>query len=930
MMAGAFADLPVGLDVEWTLVVGDTPRATRMALWSTERTLDGADAELTLVLPAGRSVRRRVVPVRLVALAEVLDELIALRADAGVSDSLRVWSVAARLSAGMIARGRLVPGTTRAGDDCWQLGPFDPEDLLRQHQMAAALPPSAFCVGQNDAGPVRLLSPSYAVRCFGDAVADTVSRTAAMALAAGHGAYADAELHPVGQLGGWFASNVANERVTLSMRLIVPDDENEGFAAELALQSPDDPSLVIPASELWDAPDLVMDRFADAEEVVLVTLRRAARVWPPVGRFLDQARPGEIALDHAEVDEILGAVADHLAETGLFVQWPAELLAPLELRPTITTPQVANILAGGLDMDALLSWRPHLDGIELTDDEVELLANAKRGILRLRGRWVRADPDRLARLRERRRLTAGEALAVALGGTLDVDGVAVHATVTGGLVDLAQRLAEASSERERPAPPDLAAELRPYQRRGLAWLVQMADLGLGGVLADDMGLGKTIQVIALHLERAAADGESAKPTLVVCPASLLANWQREANRFASHIPVRRYHGGARSLDDLAVDEIVLTTYGVVRRDAAELASHAWGLVIADEAQAIKNPHSRSAKSLRVIGADARFALTGTPVENQLSELWAICDFTTPGLLGSLDRFRSAIAIPVERDRDPEVSARLVALLRPFLLRRRKSDPTIAPDLPPKTETDQFVPLSAEQITLYRAVVDESLEAIREAEGIARRGLVLKLLTSLKQICNHPAQHLGQSTPLGRRSGKLDAAAELLDTIRAEGDASLVFTQYVVMGHLLEGHLAERGHRVAFLHGSLTLAKRQVLVDAFQAGSVDTFVISLKAGGTGLNLTAATHVVHYDRWWNPAVEDQASDRAWRIGQDRPVQVHRMICEGTVEDRIAVLLERKRELAERVVGGGEGWITELGDDELAALVELSVGTSSMDSR
>ncbi len=341
---------------------------------------------------------------------------------------------------------------------------------------------------------------------------------------------------------------------------------------------------------------------------------------------------------------------------------------------------------------------------------------------------------------------------------------------------------------------------------------------------------------------------------------------------------------------------------------------------ADEAQNIKNPLSRTARGLRQLPAEARFALTGTPVENRLVDLWALLDWTTPGLLGPLDRFRHEVAIPVERDQDPEAAAALARLVRPFVLRRRKIDPGIAPELPPKTETDRVVALTAEQATLYAAMVDEVMDQVANAEGMARRGLVLKLLSGLKQICNHPAQFLHQSGPLPGRSGKLDAVAELIDTIVTEGESVLVFTQFVSMGHLLQRHLATADRPVEFLHGSVPVAKRQDMVDRLQSGETPILVISVKAGGTGLNLTRATHVIHFDRWWNPAVEDQASDRAWRIGQDRPVQVHRMICEGTVEDRIAQMLAAKRHLADSVVTTGEGWVGDLDDDDLRALVAL----------
>jgi SNF2 family DNA or RNA helicase len=374
--------------------------------------------------------------------------------------------------------------------------------------------------------------------------------------------------------------------------------------------------------------------------------------------------------------------------------------------------------------------------------------------------------------------------------------------------------------------------------------------------------------------------------------------------------------------DVPADGVVLTTYGTMRLDADALAAQRWGLVVADEAQHVKNPFSGTAKALRRLrDTGGRVALTGTPVENNLSELWAILDWTTPGLLGSLSSFRARWAKPVESGTDPAVAERFGRLVRPFLLRRRKSDPGIAPELPPKTQTDQLVSLTPEQAGLYEAVVRETLAQIRESTGITRRGLVLKLLTALKQICNHPAQYLAESQPrLPGRSGKLEVLDELVDTITAEDGAVLVFTQYVAMARLLSRHLTARGVPSQLLHGGTPVRRREEMVRRFQDGEVPVFLLSLKAAGTGLNLTRADHVVHYDRWWNPAVEDQATDRAYRIGQTRPVQVHRLIAEGTVEDRIAQMLETKRSLADAVLDAGEAALTELSDGELANLVEL----------
>jgi SNF2 family DNA or RNA helicase len=462
--------------------------------------------------------------------------------------------------------------------------------------------------------------------------------------------------------------------------------------------------------------------------------------------------------------------------------------------------------------------------------------------------------------------------------------------------------------------------MRPYQKDGFDFLCHLTELKLGGILADDMGLGKTITLIALHLHRQ-SDVSSAGPTLVLCPASLMGNWQREIEKFAPGVPVRRFHGARRGLEGLADGEFVLTTYGTMRLDAPRLADVSWGMVVADEAQHVKNPYSATAKELRTIGARARVALTGTPVENNLSELWAILDWTTPGLLGRLGTFRTRYAQAVEGGRDPAAAERLARLVRPFLLRRRKSDPGIAPELPPKTETDRAVSLTREQVGLYEALVRETMAEIAAADGMERRGLIVKLLTGLKQICNHPAQFLKEERPrIPGRSGKLELLDELLDTILSEGASVLVFTQYVRMARLLDRHLAARGVPTGFLHGGTPIPEREAMVDRFQKGEVPVFLLSLKAAGTGLNLTRAEHVVHYDRWWNPAVEAQATDRAYRIGQTRPVQVHRLITEGTVEDRITDMLVRKRELAEAVLGSGDAALTELSDAELADLVEL----------
>jgi superfamily II DNA or RNA helicase len=895
----------------------DPPREGRLALYG-----EGPD-EIEMALPAGRTIRRKTVPARLVPIGDALPELLALPRE-GTDPALAAWATAATAGVGLVARGRLLPTSTPAGYGAWRAGPLDPADAQWLAELTAAMPAHAHALPVAGAGPLRIRSPQALVRALWDAIADVTVRTAAAARATTAPAFAARELVETGELAGWLAETdvalTAGARTVL--RVEPPGKPDEPFAGVLALRSVADPSLTLDVADLWDAPAAVLARLgAQAETDLLLALRRGARAWPPLAPVLRAATPTEVSLDDDAIADLLDTGTEVLGGAGIEVRWPAELLgAGPTLRATAATPTPASAAKSTFGLDDLLTfqWQVTVGGEVLNDEEVAALAEAKRPVVRLRGRWVRVDPELLERLRRRRtrRVTGVEALAAALTGTLTVDGETVEFRPDAPLAELLERLTAA--ENNDLAPPEgLDATLRPYQLRGLAWLARMCDLGLGGCLADDMGLGKTVQLIALHLHRRPL---RAGPTLVVCPTSLLGNWQRELARFAPSVPVRRYHGGDRHLEQVADDEVVLVSYGVVRRDRPHLAALTWGLVVADEAQHAKNPLSRTARELRAIPSATRVALTGTTVENRLTELWSVLDWTTPGLLGRLEDFRRTVAVPVERYRDPDATAALSRLVRPFLLRRRKSDPGIAPELPAKTETDRVVALTAEQATLYEAVVRETMAQIEAAEGIARRGMVLGLLTALKQICNHPAQYLHEDGPLPNRSGKLTALDELLDVILDAGDSVLVFSQYVQMCRLVQAHLAVRGVPTLFLHGGVTAQRREQLVADFQDGAAPVLLLSIKAGGVGLNLTRASHVIHYDRWWNPAVEDQATDRAYRIGQQRAVQVHKLVTEGTVEDRVATLLSTKRELADAVVGAGESWITELSNTELADLVRL----------
>ncbi len=943
------------LDGELVFVPNEIPRRGVFALWGKgPGNLVPGHAKVELVFPGGAyGIRKRMVSAELIPVAEALPLLLSTEDAPQMRRSVGVWAAAAAAGVGLVARGRLLP--TVAGDDVdvWRAGPLDPSDLSWLRELAAAFPPAAHALAIPGSRPMRLRSPQALVRELWDAIADTIARSPAAALTTASPAFAATEPTAVSDLADWLADTTdglsAGARLSLRIEAVqarmpaeeplvdeewvLDEDPGEDGAGEelptpafrlvLQLRSTSDPSLIVDAAALWSQPETVLARFGpQAETDLLLALRRGASVWPPLAQVLEQASPSAIDLDDDALTSLLGPAAEALAGAGIEVLWPSSMVDDgLELRAAVT-PAPERLTEAGLGLAALLefSWQLTLDGALLDADEIAALAEAKRPLIRLRGRWVILDPALLDRLRRppRTRMRTTEALGAVLAGEAEIDGETVRVSAEGPLADLAARIAGPRSAPEPvDPPPSLRATLRPYQQRGLAWLAGMCDSGLGGCLADDMGLGKTIQIIALHLHRRDL---KAGPTLVVCPASLLGTWEREIRRFAPEIGVRRFHGGGRHLEDLAADEVVLVTYGVVLRDSGRLAEIGWGLVVADEAQHAKNPLSRTARELRAIPAPARIALTGTPVENRLSELWAILDWTTPGLLGHLEAFTRRIARPVELYRDADATARFGALVRPFLLRRRKTDPGIAPELPRKTETDQIAALTAEQVTLYEAMVRETMQAIAAAEGIERAGLVFKLLTGLKQICNHPAQYLKQPGPLPGRSGKLDLFDELTDAILAGGESMLVFTQYTQMATLLQQHLDARGIGSLFLHGGVPVRRRDEMVAQFQAGGVPVFLLSLKAGGTGLTLTRATHVLHYDRWWNPAVEDQATDRAYRIGQDRPVQVHRLIAEGTLEDKIAALLDKKRDLADAVIGSGERWIAELSDHELTELVSL----------
>jgi superfamily II DNA or RNA helicase len=868
------------------------------------------------------------------------------RAD-DVHPSVALLAGGSFLSMQLLAEGRFGPDASGTG---WRVAALSPADEDRVAAMARARAYDS----------VDAATAEGILRQLLDAIADTMPRSAPRAVARPRPTRAGGDPDFARRLQERIARarrgtvDEGPQLVTLSLRVEADEEELVAGAVRLVLQvhAADNPAHLTDAAVLWTetGSDTSHGFGSRARTHASLALRTAADAWDVLERFADLRVPDQITLDSAELLDLLDRGIAALDEIGVQVLWPRYLdrdvsssvaLTPgrRDARGTFREEPLQDGLFGPATLFGF-QWQLALQGEPLTDAEMDELAHATAPVIKIRDNWTVVDSALIKRARRRmiRTVSAPEAIAVSLTGTVTLEETEHTAVVGASLLAVRERLLGAVTGTPTPVPAGLDATLRDYQHQALTWLSELTGLGLGGVLADDMGLGKTITLIALHLHRWEAYAEAAGPTLVVCPTSLLGNWEAEIRRFAPGVPVRRHHGSARDLDDLVDGDtlptgegpgFVLTTYGTMRNDADLLGRVPWGLVVADEAQHVKNSRSAAARALRTISSTARVALTGTPVENDLTELWSILDWVVPGLLGSRNAFRKAWAAPIEAGVEPSKARQFADLVSPFLLRRRKSDPGIAPELPAKTETDHLLGLTQEQVVLYETYVRDCMRRIEEADEEARRGLVLKMLTGLKQICNHPAQFLKQSNPrLGGRSEKLDLLDELLGTVLAEDGAVLVFTQYVAMARLLERHLRTAGVPHQFLHGQTPVRERERMVARFQAGPDDpehvpVFLLSLKAGGTGLNLTRADHVIHFDRWWNPAVEDQATDRAYRIGQTRPVQVHRFVTQGTIEEKVAELLTRKRALADSVLASGEAALTELSDAELRDLVELRHG-------
>ncbi|GAB7040917.1 MULTISPECIES: DEAD/DEAH box helicase [Catenuloplanes] len=856
------------------------------------------------------------------------------------AESLRYLGAVAELAEDLVRRGRMLPQLVR-GEARWR-AVLTGSDAAAFRTFAQAMPPVCRALGDTDNRADDVLRQAL------DLLVDAAARRAfPERLLLGHrpggrapladrwmvaltgddptlpGARPDEADALRRALTEWYdAAQAANGPARVSFRLDEPVQGMDEWWLEFALQSTDDPAHYVAAADVFEGGA----EWPRADETLLAGLGRAVRLFPALYESLRKPRPDGMELDTAGAFDFLSTAAPLLQAAGYGVQlpsWAGKRGLGLKLTTRTKKSGPKAVVAQGFGMSELVDYRLDLMvGDETIDPaELEQLALSKVPLIRVRGRWVELDDRQLkAALRAvgRRRegeLTAADVLArVVDGGEPELPLVDVDAD--GPLGDL---LSGEASERLTPipTPEGFVGRLRPYQERGLSWLSFLSRLGLGGILADDMGLGKTAQTLSLLVAE-----RSDRPTLLICPMSLVSNWRKEAERFAPGLSVHVHHGAGRDPAALDKHDLVITTYGTALRDLDVLREVEWDRVVCDEAQALKNSGTRQAQAARAIPARTRLALSGTPVENHLAELWSLLEFCNPGLLGTVKHFRSRYQEPIEARQDEYASAALKRATGPFILRRLKTDKSIISDLPEKLEVKVWCTLTPEQATLYAAVVEEMMATISSTTGIERRGNVLAAMTRLKQVCNHPAHLLKDGSALPGRSGKLDRLEALCAEIVADGEKGLVFTQYAEFGTLLQPYLQAKLDRpVLWLHGGLTKARRDELVERFQTGDEPTiFLLSLKAAGTGLNLTAANHVIHVDRWWNPAVEDQATDRAYRIGQRKNVQVRKFICTGTLEERIDEMIERKKALADAVVGTGEDWITDLSTDALRDLFAL----------
>lgn len=725
----------------------------------------------------------------------------------------------------------------------------------------------------------------------------------------------------------------------LFMRIEEPSEGENVWRLTWHLQSAQDPSLIIPADRVWSPGDAERAWFertrTNPRRYMLQILGHLASHIPAIAESLETPFPCECRLDSDGLFDFLQNHVTSIIDQGIQVQLPSAW-GQLSDRPRLSVraeihDSAAFVPGGQMSMTDLLDvdWSVALGGDLLTLEELETLAELKSPLTNLRGRWVIIYRDEVEKItaalkKMPQKIERREALLSSL--RQDYNDAPLSAVTGSPWLDSVRALLSGSAPlEEMDAPEGFHGRLRPYQAKGLAWLARLIRLGMGACLADDMGLGKTVQTLAL-IKNLQVRGET-RPILLICPTSVMENWRRETEKFIPGTKTLIHHGIKRSRGNIFTKggldgTLVISSYSLLHRDSALFAKVEWAGIILDEAQNIKNPDTYQSRAARSIKADWHIALTGTPVENHVGDMWSLMEFLMPGLMPNRTRFAREILRPVQAG-EKKAMERVRRMTAPFILRRLKTDKEIIDDLPEKIETKEFCTLSREQASLYSAVTTALTEELEGMDGIKRKGVVLGAITALKQICDHPLLYVKDKSDYKNRSGKMARLAEIAEEMLAAGDRALIFTQYAEMGAILKKFLQETfGREALFLHGGVPREKRDEMVRRFQEedNAPPFFILSLKAGGTGLNLTRANHVVMFDRWWNPAVEQQAVDRAYRIGQRSNVQVHYFCCRGTLEEKIESLIESKKELASMLVGTGESWLAEMSDSDLYELFSL----------
>lgn len=844
-----------------------------------------------------------------------------------LNDSIMFWATSLRFTLELISRERFMPAIEE-GEAKWKINLDKQSDYETFLQLLHAMPPVCRSCGEHGMELLDNFMITMATHYCRSALPDIEKFSSGsdtdLWIRALFSPKAKLDLKDMEKFEQEWKTWVSKRKIGSNSdyrTCFVLKDDGSSWSIDFFLQKKDDTTVMKPYSESWK----------EYENLMLGDLGYASTLFEPLKNSLSEGRPYACALDNEQAHLFFNSGAALLEESGFGIMVPKELQK--REKPKIKIVIKEGVSSGLLGFDSILNfdWKLSIGGHVLSEWEFKKLLALKTPFIKMHGKWVDFDKDELLRTIEywknRQNLTMMDILRY--NGLGPQDGLLMDTPELRSKVlkDLFEKFESPARVARIDQPKAFKGALRPYQQTGFSWMDFITSLGMGCCLADDMGLGKTIQFIAFLLHRKAKFRQQL-PSLLICPTSLVSNWEHELKKFAPSLKFLIQHGADRArgrhmIETAGKYDLVITTYALAVREFSDISKMTWDVLVLDEAQNIKNNFTKQASTIRKLRANTRIALTGTPVENRLSELWSIMDFLNPGFLYSYQKFSDQFVIPIERYKDKEKISLLRKMISPLLLRRTKSDKSIIDDIPKKDEIKAYCNLTPEQAALYKDTVEDMMARIEESEGMTRRGLILNTILKLKQICNHPV-NLTKKGKLEERSGKLNRLHEMVQELLEKKEKCLIFTQYREMGSILVRYLEKKFEKdVLFLHGGVNRKGREEMIGKFQNDSAfQIFVLSLKAGGVGLNLTAATNVFHFDRWWNPAVENQATDRTYRIGQKNDVFVHKFICSGTIEEKIDEMIEKKKWLAQNVVGEEDVRFSEFSTRKLRELFSLEV--------